>query len=451
MSFLLFEAGGTRHALAAEMVMSVQRMPATLTRVPHAPLALVGLAGVGGRVVPVVSAGRLLGTPAADRPTRLILLALDPPVGLAVDSVANSRAAANSSAAADPIDVAALLRLALPARARPAAQAPAAPAPMAPAAAVRVLMTFDLAGQAYALPLETVTEALTIATDRLVSVPGGDATGCGAVAYRGTVLPLVLARGLLGLPAAPAAKLAVLVVRIATARRVGLVVDRFGGVLRLAEAAIGPVPPVLDRGDGEARIESLGRLAGGKLLSILAPARLFGAARLAHILDGAATDEDLAVDEAVAEGERFVVFRLGTEEYGLPVAAVSEIARVPDRLAKLPRAPEFLTGVMNLRGVPVALVDLAARFGVAAGGGRRRAVVTEIAGNQVGFIVDAVTGIVAPPASAVGAAPALGAAPDRSFDRVAALPDGRLLLLVDPAGLLERAEAELLRGGMPCP
>jgi purine-binding chemotaxis protein CheW len=48
--------------------------------------------------------------------------------------------------------------------------------------------------------------------------------------------------------------------------------------------------------------------------------------------------------------EQFVIFRLGDQEYGMPVAAVDEIARPPDHVSRLPRAPAFIDGVMNLRG-----------------------------------------------------------------------------------------------------
>jgi purine-binding chemotaxis protein CheW len=48
--------------------------------------------------------------------------------------------------------------------------------------------------------------------------------------------------------------------------------------------------------------------------------------------------------------ERFVVIRLGDERYGLPIAAVDEVVRLPDTLTRLPKAPAYVSGVMNLRG-----------------------------------------------------------------------------------------------------
>ena len=60
--------------------------------------------------------------------------------------------------------------------------------------------------------------------------------------------------------------------------------------------------------------------------------------------------------------EQFIIFRLGDQDYGLPIAAVDEIARPPERIARLPKAPAFVDGVMNLRGAAVPIIDLRRRF-----------------------------------------------------------------------------------------
>ena len=66
--------------------------------------------------------------------------------------------------------------------------------------------------------------------------------------------------------------------------------------------------------------------------------------------------------------EQFIIFRLGDQEYGLPIAAVDEIARPPEQIAELPKAPAFVDGVMNLRGIVVPIVDLRRRFELAVEG-----------------------------------------------------------------------------------
>ena len=60
--------------------------------------------------------------------------------------------------------------------------------------------------------------------------------------------------------------------------------------------------------------------------------------------------------------EQFIIFRLGNQDYGIPIAAVSEIARPPEHITRLPKSPAFIDGVMNLRGSVVPIVDLRRRF-----------------------------------------------------------------------------------------
>ena len=92
--------------------------------------------------------------------------------------------------------------------------------------------------------------------------------------------------------------------------------------------------------------------------------------------------------------EQFIIFRLGDQEYGLPIAAVDEIARPPDHITRLPKAPAFIDGVMNLRGIVVPIVDLRRRFDLSIDGtgGRASAFLSwPSAAGKTGFMVDSVS------------------------------------------------------------
>ncbi len=145
--------------------------------------------------------------------------------------------------------------------------------------------------------------------------------------------------------------------------------------------------------------------------------------------------------------EQFIVFRLGEQEYGLPIAAVDEIARLPDQIARLPKAPSFVDGVMNLRGTVVPIIDLRRRFDVESKepvGGRRILVLT-VGGGKTGFMVDAVSEVLRVPVSAIRPAPELSPEQMRLISRVANLDsENRMIMLVDPAQLLDQIEAEVL-------
>ena len=101
----------------------------------------------------------------------------------------------------------------------------------------------------------------------------------------------------------------------------------------------------------------------------------------------------MADAERAAQDERqLVVFRLADEEYGVDVSTVREIIH-PQQITRVPNAPEFVEGVINLRGRVCPVVDLRKRFDVAVGEttAETRIVIVDIEGEDVGVIVDAVT------------------------------------------------------------
>ena len=145
--------------------------------------------------------------------------------------------------------------------------------------------------------------------------------------------------------------------------------------------------------------------------------------------------------------EQFIVFRLGDQDYGIPIAAVSEIARPPEHITRLPKAPAFIDGVINLRGGVVPIVDLRRRFDVVAKeqAGAQRILVLAIGGVTAGFVVDSVSEILKVPADAIRPAPGLSADQMRLVSRVINLEaKERMILLVNPAQLLNQVETDVL-------
>jgi purine-binding chemotaxis protein CheW len=155
----------------------------------------------------------------------------------------------------------------------------------------------------------------------------------------------------------------------------------------------------------------------------------------------------MAADGDADGAEQFVVFRLGDEHYGLPVAAVDEVARRPDKLTRVPRAPAYLQGVMNLRGAVLPVIDTRHRFGTAgaAEGRGGRVVVLTIEGLRAGFAVDAVTEVLSVASADLALAPELASEGAAVFGRVATVErEGRMVLLIQPRALLEAAERDLV-------
>ncbi len=436
--------------IASDLVREVARLP-RLTRVPHAPPALMGLANVRGTVVPVLSLARLVDRkPGGER--RIVIVDAGEPVALAVDAVARLvRTNDTKAAAIRAIDVVGLIAGSITANPQRRSQRSALAADDAAETSgvdLLALVAFAIGQQEFALPLGAVEEVLRLPPD-VARLPHADDVVVGSTAMRGALLPLLSLRALLALPATvETPRSRVLVVRIGN-HRVGLVVDAMRSILRVAEDHIDPVPHVLARGHAETRIQAICRLDDGKrLVSVLSVDHLLRDDITARLLQASTEEQEgMTVNVAGRAAEQFLMFRIGGAEFGLPISAVEEVAALPARLTRLPRAPAFLRGVMNLRGQVVPVIDQAQRFGEApATSAKCRVVVARIGDLLAGFVVDAVSEVLSIELDALRPAPDLGTEETRVFERVANLTgDGRIVLIVSPRELLNRAEQDLLR------
>jgi purine-binding chemotaxis protein CheW len=474
LSVLTFRAGSADLAIAASVVGEVARVPA-MTRVPHAPPSLVGLANLRGAVMPVVRASRLLGQDdtGLTSGSRAVVLDLEPPLALLVDAVsfltdievetgAATRLYVRGEQPNRVIDLQSLLQAGFarhataPSGNRTAGRAERAPetAPTG-AAAGRVLLGVRLGEQAYALPLACIEE-VTAPPAALAALPRPDVADLGVAPYRGGVLPVVSLAVLLGMrQGRPVETGRMVVIRIGGAR-IGLVVDALEAILRAPESAIGPVPAALNRGGGEAGIEAIARIgAPPRIVAILSVEQLFRPEALQAILaegHDRADSESMVEDLASEAAERFLIFRLGDEDYALPIATVQEVVHLPGLLTRLPNTPDFIEGVFAFRGAVIPIIDQSRRFGAGASGAEgRRVIITSIGALQAGFIVDAVSEILPLDAGVIEPAPDLLSDEDAVFDRVARVGE-RTILIVDPEALLNEAGSDLIQAlGAPDP
>jgi purine-binding chemotaxis protein CheW len=478
--FLTLRTDGQLYALEAAQVAEVIRRPA-VARVPQAPRGLMGLANLRGSVVPVASLRGLLGAADAAVPeARAIVLDGTAPVALAVDSIGGlvsvepgqietrpaelaarpgerlKGAFAAGGKVAKILDVAALLAAAFVQRERARPQqvlADTAGRTTADAAADDRprLVSFDVAGQEYAFPLEAVLEVID-APETLATLPAGEELVLGVTPFRDTLLPLLSLRGLLGFgQAVRTGREKVVVARVGGAL-VGLLADRMRTIFPAEAGLTEKIPPVLAaRAGGESKIVAIYRGDGGRrLVSLLSPEQLFREDVMQRLKAGTGSIPDSGkAGGGTASGEerQFVVFRLGEDEFGLPIEAVDEVARVPDQITRLPKAPKFLEGVINLRGEVLPVVDQRRRFDMpplaeAAG---RRLIVVRTERHRAGLIVDAVSEVLRCFSGGIEPAPDLANESTRLVQGVINLEKaGRIVMLLDPAELLTRAERGLL-------
>ncbi|WP_395671794.1 chemotaxis protein CheW [Phenylobacterium sp.] len=439
---LTFSVGEQTLAIDAAAVAEVLPTP-RLTRVPHARQALAGIANVRGRVVPILSVDVLLGAQTPSSGSRVILLDGAEPLGLAVDQVTALEAATDE--ATQLLDLERLLaEVSLSTATRShRAEAPLAARLDPPKVAAEIaFLEFQLAGQAYGIPLEQVREVAPV-PDSLTVLPGTDDAMLGVIEHRGDLLALISLHAVLGLPVSPEGRDARVVVVSIADGAVALLVERVTGVLRAGQQDLGPAPAVLNRGAGEARIDAIVRRAGG-LVSVLAVEQILDEATIAQLIADSAGPAAPAPAAEPAAVEQVVIFRLGSETYGLPIASVLEVRRLPRRLAQAPRTPEFVVGLMNHRGEPVPLIDQASRFvsPQAAEVGVRQVLIVQADELMAGVVVDGVESVVSVPAADLRPTPP--AADNLVLDRVASLDaDGRLVMLVDPRQLLAGAGRDI--------
>jgi purine-binding chemotaxis protein CheW len=136
--------------------------------------------------------------------------------------------------------------------------------------------------------------------------------------------------------------------------------------------------------------------------------------------------------KAVEATEHLATFFLGREEYGVDVRLVQEIIRVTE-ITQVPRAPEFIKGVINLRGRIIPVVDLKRklRLGDVEVLRQSRIVVVKIKERLIGLLVDGASQVLKVPVSTIEAAPDEVTEIDASAIRGVAKLTGRLIILMD--------------------
>jgi purine-binding chemotaxis protein CheW len=483
--FLTFRLDGTLYALPSEHVLEVIHVPA-VARVPHSPPALMGVANLRGSVLPLVDLRALLGShgvAAAAVAPKVIVLDAGQRLGVTVDSVdalvpiAEDRIETRESGlaaregeiltgafrserhdeVAKVLDIERLLGAAFAQQPQSKRQSRAgivasdmrgrsAPAVAAP----RMLVTFEVAQQEFALELESVQEILA-APAVVTLVPRAESLVLGVTSLRDRLLPLLSLRGLLGFPPAPVSdgREKVVVMNVGGAQ-VGLVADRARTILAAAHSSIDSLPTVLAaRTGGEARLKAIYRGEGGRrLVSILNPEQLFREDVMRRLGDGAdEAQQSVGAGSAPGREQTFLVFRLGTNEFALPIDAVDEVGEVPAKIVRLPKTPRFLEGVVNLRGEVLPVVDQRRRFDMPAADERerRRLVVVRTERHRAGLIVDGVSDVLRVPQEAVEPPPELTARIARLVRGVINLERAqRIVLVLDPSELLTPAEQERL-------
>lgn len=135
---------------------------------------------------------------------------------------------------------------------------------------------------------------------------------------------------------------------------------------------------------------------------------------------------------ANSETDRWVTFKLDNETYGINVMQVQEVLRVTE-IAPVPGAPDFVLGIINLRGNVVTVIDTRKRFGLMPKehDDFTRIVIIETEQQVVGILVDSVAEVTEIQASQIETAPNVGTEESSKYILGVTSRDSELLILVD--------------------
>jgi purine-binding chemotaxis protein CheW len=490
--FVTFIAGDEVFAVDMAPVQEIIRVP-DVVRVPLAPHTLDGLANLRGKVLPIISLRRLFGFEEHeyDDSTRAVVVDHgQQPLGFVVDRVASVvgvepgkiedvgsiRGTVNTELLSGLLkdvgghkmimvldfarliesefaEIAALSKTAARENLTGSGGTGEASEDDGPSDELQ-LVSFAVAGQEYAISIDDVQEIVQVPED-IVHVPHAESHVLGVMTLRNRLLPLVSLRRMFGLPPQEADEHSRIVVVALGDASVGVVMDSVNEVLRVPKTVVDGMPGLLARDGDMSDITDICRLDGGKrLVSIISAGNMFRHSAIKEALDtvdnlnekGSGQDAVAERDDAIAaDEEQVVVFRLGREEFGVPIDSVQEIVRVPEELTHVPKAPGFVEGVINLRGAVLPVIDQRLRLGLetAERNDRQRIMVYLLDGVRTGFIVDSVTEVLKIAKSAIEPAPQLSGEQARLLGRVANLEkQKRLIQLIEPSHLIEGRELQ---------
>jgi purine-binding chemotaxis protein CheW len=481
-----FIAGEEVFAADMSPVKEIIRVP-EVVRVPLAPAALEGLANLRGKVLPIISLRRLFGFEelAHDDSTRALVVDVGQPLGFVVDRVSSVvgveashiedvgsiKTTVNTEVLSSLIkdvgghamimvldfaklierefsQIAAITKSSVAGTAQASAQSDEEDL-----SDELQLVSFDVDGQEYAIAIEDVQEIVQV-PEAVIHVPHSESHVLGVMTLRSRLLPLVNLRSMFALPCRELDEKSRIVVLTLAGVSVGVVVDAVSEVLRVSKSGVDALPAMLVREGNLAEITSICRLDHGKrLVSIVTARNLFGHSVVKEALS-AVNESELEegrqakeADDNLDDDEQVVIFRLDKEEFGAPIASVQEIVRVPDELIRVPKAPAFVEGVINLRGTVLPVIDLRLRLGLdqVKRSDRQRIMVFLISDVRTGFIVDQVAEVLKIPKAAIEPAPRLSGDQVRLLSRMANLEkQKRMVQLLDPPHLMEQKELTAL-------
>ncbi len=151
--------------------------------------------------------------------------------------------------------------------------------------------------------------------------------------------------------------------------------------------------------------------------------------------------------EVDAESSKFLTFQLQNEEYGLEILKVREIMGLME-ITTVPQTPDYVRGVINLRGQVIPVVDLRLKFGMKKGEDDKRTciIVVDVNGVMMGIVVDTVSEVMDIDAESIEETPSFGTKLNTDYILGMGKVQGKVKILLDIDKVLTSEELVILDG-----
>jgi len=311
------------------------------------------------------------------------------------------------------------------------------------------IVTFRLAGEELALPINSVQEIIK-PTD-IIHVPNTPDYIDGIGNLRGGILPIVNLRKKLGLEDQAVSETTRIVVLNTPGGATGFMVDSVSEVMHIEADVLEQPPGIIANIDGQF-LRGIAKIDDGKRMVLI-----LSEDQILPELAGLKTDKEESVQQTAlhSESEQLVTFHIGGEEFAINIMQVKEIIRVTE-ITPLPKSPKHTVGVMSLRNQLLPIMDLRIIFDketIRQEYGAKitqdkldaqRIVVVDLGGILTGIQVDSVSQVLTLEKNKIVPPPAIiQANTGNRLRSVGKLDNGkRLLMLLDTAKLLTDTDKE---------
>jgi purine-binding chemotaxis protein CheW len=309
------------------------------------------------------------------------------------------------------------------------------------------LVCCTLDSQTFAFHLQDVEEIVRVPSN-ISQLPQSVPSVLGLVNLRGRIIPIVDLAGCIGMMRTEINEASrIVITQNSDFGSVGFVVAKVNNVVSIAESEREEVPSMCNDGAEAGVLEAVYRSNGGKrLVSIINLSNIYSRAlssALTDITNDVHRESDMNESESVSikedDCEQYVIFWINGQEYGVSIDDTQEITRVPEKLESVPSTPDYLKGIVNLRGTVLPVIDLRSRLGIpsSASSERQRIVVLTKDKQRTGFIVDGVAEVKTVVKQTIEVAPSLSDVQSEFLGRLIKLNDEkRIIQIIEPNVLL---------------